>query len=116
MSEESGKPGGKEESTGESDGPGCAGDEFVIPGPQLPDGGRLCLRHAADHSVQQGVMRPLESGKPLDDDTVLLEPREGTPFYNVVGSVAEMRKGPSKVNSPAFKAGWDRVFSRKDAN
>jgi hypothetical protein len=91
----------------------CAGDEFVIPGPPLPDGGRLCLRHSADHSVRQGVMRPLESGKPLSEDAILLEPRAGTPLFDVVGSVADMRKGPSKVVTNAYRKGWDAVFGGK---
>lgn len=116
VSEESDKPEESVEdvpSESEADDRECAGDEFVIPGPPLPDGGRLCLRHSADHSVRQGIMRPLESGKPISDDTILLEPREGTPLFNVVGSVSEMRKGPSKVVSNAYRRGWDEVFGKK---
>jgi hypothetical protein len=98
---------------GDGDDRDCAGDEFVIPGPMLPDGSRECLRHAADHSVQRGFMRPLEDGKPLREDAVLLERREGTPFFDIVGSVAEIRKGPSKAVSNAYRKGWDAVFGGK---
>lgn len=102
-----------EDGEGESDDRACAGDEFVIPGPSLPDGSRLCLRHDHNHGVRQGVMRPLESGRPLSEDALLLEPREGTPFYNIVGSVADMKKGPSKVVTNAYRKGWDAVFAKK---
>ena len=91
----------------------CSGDDFVGPGPSLPDGSRVCVRHSADHSVRLGVMRSLESGRPLGEDDTLLEPREGTPFYDIVGSVADMKKGPSKVVTNAYRKGWDTVFSKK---
>lgn len=118
VSEEPEKPEGEEptdgsEPDGEPDNKACAGDEFIIPGPHLPDGSRMCLRHAPDHGVRQGIMRPLESGRSLSEDAVLLEPREGTPFYNIVGSVADMKKGPSKVVTNAYRKGWDAVFSKK---
>lgn len=116
VSEEPESPEGEETSepvAEESDDKACAGDEFIIPGPHLPDGSRMCLRHAPDHGVRQGVMRPLENGRPLSEDAVLLEPREGTPFYNIVGSVADMKKGPSKVVTNAYRKGWDAVFGGK---
>lgn len=95
---------------------GCDGDEFVIPGPPLPNGGRACIHHAEDHTVRPGVLMPMEEGKAIPDNAMLLEAREGTNLYNVVGSIASMkeerqeRKGPSKVNSRAFKNGWDNIF------
>lgn len=92
---------------------GCDGDEYIIPGPPLPDGSRMCLRHAGDHSMRPGVMRVLKDGEPMSENALLLKHREGTPVYDIVGSVAEMKKGPSKVNSPAFKSGWDRIFGNK---
>jgi len=115
VSEESEKPAAAEagEPDDKADDPGCGGDEFVIPGPQLPGGARMCLHHGVDHTVRTGVMRPFEDGKPLDERAVLLEHREGTGLYNVVGPVSDLRKGPSKVNSPAFKRGWDNIFGRK---
>jgi hypothetical protein len=109
VSEESDKPEGAD--APESDA-GCQGDEFVVPGPQLPGGARMCLHHGVDHTVRAGVMKPMEDGKPIEEDAVLLEQREGTGLYNVVGSVSDLKKGPSKVNSPAFKSGWDRVFGK----
>lgn len=57
-------------------------------------------------------MLPLEEGKSLPDDAMLLEQRKGSPVYDVIGSVEEMKKGPSKVNSPAFKRGWDNIFGK----
>jgi hypothetical protein len=116
MSEESGKPGGAEaqaeESPSSDSGGGCQGDEFVIPGPPLPGGARMCLHHGTDHTVRTGVMKPMEDGKPIEEDAILLEQREGTGLYNVVGSVSDLKKGPSKVNSPAFRDGWDRIFGK----
>jgi hypothetical protein len=93
-------------------GESCQGDEFVIPGPQLSGGARMCLHHGTDHTTRIGVMKPMEDGKPIGEDAVLLEQREGTGLYNVVGSVSDLKKGPSKVNSPAFRSGWDRIFGK----
>jgi len=116
VSEDSEKP---ESASGETVGEGstesdagCQGDEFVIPGPSLPGGARMCLHHGTDHTIRTGVMKPMEDGKPIEEDAVLLEQREGTGLYNVVGSVSDLKKGPSKVNSPAFRNGWDRVFGK----
>lgn len=115
MSEESDKPTAE---AGPETGPSgpdleCEAGEYVIPGPEMPNGDRLVLHHHADHSFTSGVMRQTPDGRPLRDDAVLVEPREGTPYYNVVGTVAELKKGPSKVNSPAFKRGWDNIFGKK---
>lgn len=115
VSEEPEKPAGNETQTGETSAEGdagCGGDEFVIPGPPLPGGARMCLHHAEDHTVRPGVMKPMEHGKPIEEDAMLLEQREGTGLYNVVGSLSDLKKGPSKVNSPAFKEGWDRIFGK----
>lgn len=115
MSEgESEKPGdgGAEESPDSSGEAGCDGDEFVIPGPPLPGGARMCMHHGTDHTTRIGVMKPMVDGRPIEENAVLLEPREGTGLYNVVGSVSDMKKGPSKVNSPAYKKSWDRIFGK----
>jgi hypothetical protein len=96
---------------------GCAGGDFVIPGPAVP-GGNLCMRHSADHTMKVGMMGPVQDGAPLPDSAVLLEKRDGADVYDVVGSVADMRsaKGPAKVTSESYRSGWDAVFKGKDVN
>jgi len=96
-----------------TDGKDDTGEDYVIPGPPLPDGGRLAIRHRGDHVLQVGEMHNLENGEPLDDSVSILEPKEGTPFYKVGPTIGELRKGPSKVNSKAYKDGYDRIFGSK---
>lgn len=91
----------------------CDGDEYVLPGPTLPNGNQLILHHHADHTVTPGVLKPNREGVPLDDSTIIVEPREDSPLYSVVGTVGELKKGPSKVVSNAYRKGWDNVFGSK---
>jgi hypothetical protein len=115
MAEDSDKP---DDNAGSDEHLACEGDEYVLPGPTLPNGNQLILHHHEDHTITHGVIRPRREGAPLDDSTILFEPREGTPLYNVVGTVGELkrgevRKGPSKAVSNAYRKGWDSVFGNK---
>jgi hypothetical protein len=85
---------------------GCSGKDLLLPGPELPDGRVPYLRHRGNHEVEAGVMSPLEEGQEPDPDkeTFRLKPTGG-PFYEVVES-----RGPSMVNSDAFRSNWDRIF------
>jgi hypothetical protein len=100
----------------EEDAPDHAGD-FVIPGPDLPGGGKMALHHKPDHSLEAAVMYPLQDGVPIPENAVLVRRRDdGSELYDVEGSVADMKRGPSKVVTRAYRDGYDRVFGRKDLN
>lgn len=93
------------------------GEEFVIPGPGLPGGGRAALHHRADHTLEAAVMYPLQEGSPIPENAVLVRRRGGgSELYDVEGTVADMRKGPSKVVTKAYRDGYDRVFGKRDGS
>ncbi len=99
-----------------SKGLACEGDNYVIPGPKLPDGTQLAVHHQGDHTVSHGVIVPNKDGVSLGDDAMILREREGSPLLDVVGTVGEMRKGPSQVATEAYRRGWDGVFGKPDRN
>ena len=97
----------------------------MILGPDLGDGSRPCVRHLPDHRVQTGVVQPLKDGQSLNGyDEVLAvkydqqhgdfevqsvyDPRQASPALESAPS-----KGPAKVTSNAYRAGYDRIFGAK---
>lgn len=106
-------PEGAEESSDEA--PACPGD-VAIPGPELPNGDRLCIAHH-NHETRIGVLQKMRPGEPLPDHAHLVSPIEGTPMYEIGESVADLKrggKGPAKVNSKAYREGYDRIFGKKE--
>lgn len=94
----------------------CDDDDFVVPGPPLPNGNNICIRHAADHSLSLGEVHAVKEGEPIHDDAVLLHRREGSGVYDVVGSVGDMKAGkPSMVNSQQYKDRWESIFGGRTA-
>jgi len=85
------------------------GDEMKV-GPIVDDhGGRLVVRHTADHQVKIGVVRPAPEGKPVHGEIFTVEPKDGEDdVYRVTSAMRAA--GPAKVNSPAFHDGWERTF------
>jgi hypothetical protein len=91
----------------------CHEGDSLIAGPQLPGGFHPFVRHRADHRVQAGIMRPVKDGEPLPEGAIFLERRGDSDLYDVkevFPSSEEKTGGPAKVNSPAFRDGWSRVF------
>lgn len=93
----------------------CRGD-FIIPGPVLPNGNQLVLRHCEDHSVEAGVLIPMEDGKSLPEEArPVVQDSDG--YLRLDQSIAEMRecsrKGPAKVATESYRSGWESVFGRK---
>lgn len=111
MSDENGGKDG--EGGGVKTGFPCDGHEYVIPGPMLPNGEQIAIHHHADHSVSQGTLRELKDGQPLSDGAVLCEKQDGSPFYRVVGTVSDGRRGPAKVSTPEYRRGWDEIFGKR---
>jgi hypothetical protein len=104
----------------------CCGKDMLVPGPDLGNGYRAFSRHMPDHTVVQGVMRPLKDGEPIMSGGVFaLTPRnDGTPVCDVkpidipglpepmcdCACSGEGHAGPARVSTPAFRSGWDRIF------
>jgi len=105
----------------------CGGKDMLVPGPEIGNGFRTFSRHLPDHTIVEGVMRPLKHGEPIMSGEVLsVKPRkDGTPVCDVESidipgqSVCanccheESHKGPAKVTTRAYRSGWDRIFGGK---
>lgn len=100
------------------------GDRMLL-GPDLGGGSRPCVRHLPDHSIQTGVVRPLEDGQPINGyDEILAtryDPRVGdfevksvyNPKHHSTEAAQPTSKGPPKVTSNEYRAGYDRIFGRQ---
>jgi len=77
--------------------------------------------------IRGAEFRRIEDGKPIMGEYVELKGREGSPlvdaeFHKLPGSVVppapeEVKaqgRGPARVNSNAYREGYDRIFGRKD--
>lgn len=99
--------------------------EFVIAGPQLSNGNNVAIYHHSDRSISTGELINNQDGKPLSDDAILVQNRKGTPIFDVVGSVRDMKhfasepivehstSGPAMVTSDLYRNGWDNIFGKK---
>jgi hypothetical protein len=100
---------------------------LVIPGPaQVGEAGEHAypvLRRRGE-MVEAGVIRELESGKPIHGQVVRLERRTEHPLlFNVEtmvegavtnGSGGAARSGPAQVASEEYRAHWDAIFGQAD--
>jgi hypothetical protein len=94
---------------------GCPleGQDIVTPGPPLPNGGRLCIHHSADHTLSLGEMHPLEHGKPIPEDANLIRNDNGV--LRVGPSIREMKaagNGPAQVATQEYRDSWERTFGK----
>ncbi len=75
-----------------------------------------------DKTLEAGIVRPVEEGRPIDGDLVRLTPR---PEFPLLCDVEEVLKhpdhpnekpnrhpGPPMVATEAYRRGWDAVFAR----
>lgn len=100
------------------------GDRMIL-GPDLGGGSRPCVRHLPDHSIQTGIVRPLEDGKPINGPGEILETRYDPKIgdYEVrsvyilgrpsTQDAKPTSKGPPKVTSNEYRAGYDRIFGHQ---
>jgi len=96
----------------------------------MKDGKALAIRIRDDGDgaiqVTQGELRPMKDGETTLGEIVTLKPdKEHAPFYMVntvapppvevvceENSAHKFRSGPAMVNSPAYQAGWERIFGK----
>lgn len=88
------------------------------------DGGVNVLRKRKD-SLEAGVLRPLQEGKPIDGEVVQLHQRGKSPVFDVEVHVAgpkrqaapaELSKGPPQVASGSYRKGWDQIYRSKSGS
>lgn len=100
-----------------------------------PDGATLAVLRQRGETVEAGVLRRAEEGKPITSDLVRLTPREeGSLLFDVEtiyeapvrpsagatssaspadASALETRTGPGQVSSESYRRGWDRLFKAR---
>lgn len=93
----------------------CDESDVAFLGPPAPGGGVHVLRHRSDHSMETGVLRPLEDGRPIHGEIVQIRKRENGPGFDVLPPEDALagQGGPPMVNSQAYKDGWDTIFGKK---
>jgi hypothetical protein len=89
-----------------------------------PDGRGYDVLRKRGGSLQTGVIRPLEEGKPIQGEVVELVQRGNTPLFDVtvrlepqvpVGATAEVedaRGRPARVASDDYRRNWDVIWKR----
>jgi len=69
-----------------------------------------------DGQINAGVLKPLEEGKPIDEEGELVEVKTNGRLaimksHGRVGRATS--QGPAMVNDKSYKDGWDRIFGKK---
>ncbi|MCC6215279.1 MAG: hypothetical protein IT376_10440 [Polyangiaceae bacterium] len=108
-------------------------DALYVHGP-TPDGAGKVVLRAREDRLEIGAMRPVRDGQPLHGEVVRLRPRADTerwfdvevvhappalPAPAAAGAAppaasGARRKGPARVSSDGYRAGWDAIFGRPD--
>lgn len=96
-----------------------SGKDFLTVGPDFGEG-PVYLRHRADHTLETGVLRGIEEGKPINAPLVNLKGREGSNVFDVeeIGdfrSQGRPASGPAMVATDSFREGWDRIFGGRQS-
>ncbi len=84
------------------------------------DGRSYGVLRQRNDEIQVGTLRGLEEGKPIHGELVQLRPRPEAPMLFDVETTdtgttpkAEPASGPPKVSTPAYREGWDSVWTSK---
>ncbi|GAB4215466.1 MAG: hypothetical protein OHK0013_41080 [Sandaracinaceae bacterium] len=95
-----------------------AHEDVILPHARTEDGRGVHVLRKRGDTVEAGVLRALEEGRPIHGELVRLERRPGTPLFDVHVELdarppsAEKRGRPPKVATRAFRAGWDEIWGR----
>lgn len=95
--------------------------DIVHLGPELSDGTHPYLREQGDQLTGGFVSKPrrCREGEALHGSGIIMKHRGPGPSFNVVGewdvpaATPSESKGPAKVTSDAYRAGWDNIFGKK---
>jgi len=95
------------------------GEDFIVLGPELPNGAQAVLRHREDHTVEMAELHPIADGQPLPEGAEMVHLLGEGPTYKVESLYKNddaERKGPSKVTTAKYRSGWDETFGKKDTS
>lgn len=115
--------GSKRAKEAESSAANSASTDVVLVQGRSPDGKGLSVIRQRDDRLEQGVVVPLEPGKPIQGDVVTLRPRPEFPLLCDVhveyqhpvkttesAGAHPVKKGPGQVATDQYRANWDRIF------
>jgi hypothetical protein len=108
------------------------GDRALVLGPVDDKSFAILRKRSADAPLEAGVVRPMREGEPISGELVSLERADASaPVFDVkvhydgrptratdsrAPTPALPHKGPARVTSDAFRAGWDAVFDARKPN
>jgi hypothetical protein len=80
-----------------------------------PDGSVAGVRRRDGNIVGYGVLTPLREGQPLapGSEIVRVEEYEEDGWHDIE-TVYRVSDGPAQVATPAYRAGYDRIFGKKE--
>jgi hypothetical protein len=79
------------------------------------DGSVAGVRRRDGNIVGYGVLMPLREGQPLapGSEIVRVEEYEEDGWHDIE-TVYRVSDGPAQVATPAYRAGYDRIFGKKE--
>lgn len=105
-------------------------DDVLLIHGRSPDGKGLSVIRQHNERLEQGVVMPLEHGKPIHGEVVTLRPRPEFPLLcdvhvecsapaATVGVTSDGRtvgKGPGQVATDQYRTNWDRIFDQSSSS
>lgn len=100
--------------------PSSSGDVALVFGKD-EHGTHILRRRSENAPVEAGVLRPLQSGKPIDGEVISLSPRSDGPLLFDVKSelpspyaaARPTSDGPAQVATDAYRKGWEAMWGRR---
>ena len=100
--------------------PSESGTDVALVVGRSEDGRSYGVLRQRNDEIQVGTLRALEEGRPIHGELVKLRPRPDSPLFDVETEHAspthEEASGPAKVTTPAYRAGWDSIWSEKSGS
>lgn len=94
----------------------CELADTAVPLVELPGGGVVASCHGDDHVTRVRVMEPIAEGEPINGRELYEGGDDGYLHrVDLGGSGPIVSKGPAKVTSNAYRAGWDGVFGKRES-
>ncbi|MCL2723158.1 MAG: hypothetical protein FWD69_01855 [Polyangiaceae bacterium] len=101
----------------ESSKPSKPSEDVVVLGPPTSDGQGVHVLRARNEQLEAGELRTLRDGQPIVGEILSLEPRKDQPrvcdvreSWPATRQASPSHKGPARVATTAYRAGWDEIF------
>lgn len=88
----------------------------MLPHAPTADGTGIHVLRKRGESIEAGVLRAAQEGRPVVGELIALRPRSGTPLFDVEvihDARPRTKSGPPMVASAAYREGWARIFEER---